>query len=164
MIRARFGLPVAAPLPCSFFGSPVVCVRARRACVRAERPRARVRARVYAPLSPSLFPSLSLSVSPSLLLLLALSARRALFRSPSLRAVLPIPLSLPSFLTRACAARLHARVCGPSRVCVRGPRDVHRRAALRAKKREGFEGESVRERASVYAAVYMRAYRAYVCT
>jgi len=84
----------------------VVCVRARCACVRAECPRARSRARV-APLS------LSFCVPP---LFLFLSARRALFRSPSLRAVLPIPLSLPSFLTRECAARLHPRV----RVCTYG--------------------------------------------
>lgn len=149
MIRARFGLPVAAPLPCSFFGSPVVCVRARRACMRAERPRARARARVYTLLA--LF--LSFSLPPSFFL--RRSARRALFRSPSLRAVLPIPLLLPSFLTRECAARLHARVSGPSRVRA-WPRDVRRRAALCAKKR-GSEGESERATARKYM-------RAYVCT
>jgi len=156
----------------------VVCVRARRACVRAVRQRARARARVYARLAPSLSPSLS----PSPSFFLRQSARRALFRSPSLRAVLPIPLLLPSFLTGECAARLHARVRGPSRVRA-WPRDVRRRAALCAKKR-GSEGESEyvrsRVRACAHACMHARAHvrtyartrarerllyaRAYVCT
>jgi len=132
----------------------VVCVRARRACVRAVRQRARARARVYSLVSLRL--SLRLSLSPSPSFFLRQSARRALFRSPSLRAVLPIPLLLPSFLTGECAARLHARVRGPSRVRA-WPRDVRRRAALCAKKR-GSEGESECARAHSLARAQARTY------
>lgn len=120
------------------------CARDVHVCV----PRARERAPALACVALSLFLSPSLSFFPSfspLLFFISLSLRRALFLSPSLRAVLPVPLSLPSFLTRACAN---------PRVCVRSPVMYAEERLCTRKREKKRERERARARTSESERVY----------